>query len=355
MINIKEELFQIDPYSLKKNDKENIFFDHIKKLNAHHIKYCKGYKKIMNFNSYKNMQFNRISDYPFLPALIFKMHSLKSVKTDNSFKEIYSSGTSSNAKSKIYLDSLNSKNQIKVLNILFSKIIGKNRLPMIFAEQKPSEKEINSFNAKAAAIYGFSIFGNERLFLLNKNNEINYSELETFLKKNSNSKFIIFGFTSSIYNNLINKINSKKINFSMENAILIHGGGWKKLENKKISNRLFKKKLESKFKIKKIINYYGTVEQTGSIFFECKCGFFHTSTFSDVIIRNKNLEVENIGKEGLVQLISLLPTSYPGHNILTEDLGTIYGEDDCECGQKGKYFLINGRAKQAELRGCSDV
>ena len=60
-------------------------------------------------------------------------------------------------------------------------------------------------------------------------------------------------------------------------------------------------------------------------------------------------------KKGLIQLFSLLPTSYPGHNILTEDIGEIIGEDNCKCGLKGKYFLVHGRAKEAEIRGCSDV
>ena len=54
-------------------------------------------------------------------------------------------------------------------------------------------------------------------------------------------------------------------------------------------------------------------------------------------------------------MISLLPTSYPGHNILTEDIGEIVGEDNCKCGKKGKYFLVHGRIKEAEIRGCSDV
>ena len=47
------------------------------------------------------------------------------------------------------------------------------------------------------------------------------------------------------------------------------------MENKKISNFLFKKKLFEKLKIRNIINYYGLVEQTGSIFIECeKCESF---------------------------------------------------------------------------------
>ena len=31
------------------------------------------------------------------------------------------------------------------------------------------------------------------------------------------------------------------------------------------------------------------------------------------------------------------------------------GQDNCKCGLKGKYFLVHGRAKEAEVRGCSDV
>ena len=58
---------------------------------------------------------------------------------------------------------------------------------------------------------------------------------------------------------------------------------------------------------------------------------------------------------GLVQLISLLPTSYPGHNIISEDIGEIIGIDDCKCGRLGKYFIIHGRAEKAEIRGCSDT
>ena len=62
----------------------------------------------------------------------------------------------------------------------------------------------------------------------------------------------------------------------------------------------------------------------------------------------------NKGK-GLVQLITPLAQSYPGHNILTEDIGEIFGIDDCKCGRKGKYFKIYGRLEHSEIRGCSDT
>mgnify|MGYP000073311848 CR=1 FL=1 len=79
------------------------------------------------------------------------------------------------------------------------------------------------------------------------------------------------------------------------------------------------------------------------------------ANFSEIIIRNpKDFSIQPHGVEGLVQVISALPKSYPGHSLLTEDIGVIEGED-IDNGWQGKYFRILGRAKKAELRGCSDT
>ena len=47
------------------------------------------------------------------------------------------------------------------------------------------------------------------------------------------------------------------------------------MPTKKNFNNLIKKT----FNISNVHDYYGMVEQTGSIFFECEKGFFHTSIF----------------------------------------------------------------------------
>jgi len=62
-----------------------------------------------------------------------------------------------------------------------------------------------------------------------------------------------------------------------------------------------------------------------------------------------------VGEPGIIQTLSILPLSYPGHSLLTEDEGVIVGEDNCRCGRMGKYFQVLGRIKQAEIRGCSDT
>lgn len=137
---------------------------------------------------------------------------------------------------------------------------------------------------------------------------------------------------------------------------MVHGGGWKKLIEESVDNEIFKQKLGEVCGISKVFNYYGMVEQTGSIYMECEYGRLHASNFSDIIIKNPiDFSTCSIGEKGLVTLMSLIPESYPGHNILTEDLGELTGEDDCPCGRLGKTFKIYGRIRNAEVRGCSDT
>ena len=75
-------------------------------------------------------------------------------------------------------------------------------------------------------------------------------------------------------------------------------------------------------------------------FFECEKGYFHTSIFSDIKIRDKYFSEENYCKKGIVQLISLLPTSYPGHNLLTEDEGIIYGKNKIIVKEKVNFLKL---------------
>ena len=80
------------------------------------------------------------------------------------------------------------------------------------------------------------------------------------------------------------------------------------------------------------------------------------STYSDLIVRRGlDFSVASVGEKGILEVVSLLPESYPGHALLTEDEGALLGVDDCPCGRKGKYFKVFGRIQHAELRGCSDT
>lgn len=352
-----ESIIEKNLCSLENKKRKKLFKKFLAKLTYHHYKNCKKYKKIIdNFKFKIKDKKNRLEDFPMLPVNVFKNFDLMSVNKKKVIKKLVSSGTSGQKLSTIYLDKKNSNDQMKVLTKIMEAVLGQKRLPMLIIDQSPILTNRSVFNAKAAAIFGFSLFGRDYCYLLNKRGEINYKLLNNFLKKYKEENFFIFGFTSLVFENLISKLSTKLVFSDFRNGILMHGGGWKKLEELKIDNKEFKKKLSNKINLNNVYNYYGLVEQTGSIFIESKdCGYFHTSIFSDILIRNNNFEVQEEGKKGLIQLLSLIPTSYPGHNILTEDIGEIKGEDNCKCGLKGKYFLVHGRVKESEVRGCSDV
>ena len=108
--------------------------------------------------------------------------------------------------------------------------------------------------------------------------------------------------------------------------------------------------------IETVRSYYGMAEQTGCICMECACGHLHTSAWSDIIIRReKDYSVCGSGEPGVIQVLTPIALSYPGHSLLTEDRGVLLGEDDCPCGRRGKYFKVLGRLPRAEIRGCSDT
>ena len=337
--------------------KKLVFKKKLKSIILHHYKNCKKYKKILNFLNYNLQKECDLKDHPYLPVNIFKEQDLISVPKKKIYKILNSSGTTNNKLSKIYLDKNNSYNQIKALSSIMVEVLGKNRIPMLIVDNFNEIKDRFKFNAKIAAINGFSIFGKNHTYLLKGDKTINYKLLNDFLLMYGNKPFLIFGFTFNIYENLIIKLNSKKLSTNLSNGIILHGGGWKKMENLKINSKDLKKKIMNKLNIKKIYNYYGLIEQTGSIFLEClNCNCFRTNEYSEVMIRDKNLNILPSGKRGFVLLFSLLPTSYPGHIILTEDVGEIIDNDNnCKNCKDETKFLIHGRFAQSVGRGCSDV
>ena len=332
---------------------QNQFFKEIYKLTKFHYNNSKEYKKIIDFLFPLKIK-KTVESIPFIPAKLFKDLKLKSIPDKEVFKILQSSGTSSGKPSKIYLDKENAKKQTLVLNEIVSEILGKKRVPMLIIDEKKDILDPKKFDAKTAAILGFSLFGSNHHYLI-KDKMIDYNNLNNFLEKYSDSNFFIFGFTSYVYQFLLKKIDTKKIKKDFSKGALIHGGGWKKMEDIKISNEIFKKKLKKKLNLENIFNYYGLIEQTGSIFFECKrCNCFTTSKYSDVLIRDKNFKILENNNKGYIQLLSLLPKSYPGHSILTEDMGEIV-ENNCNLCSGKKKFLVHGRAEKSEIRGCSDV
>ena len=351
-----EDILKVDPYSLSKNDKEKLLNPIFIQLTKHHYKSSLQFRKMMDGIDYILEKDCKYEDLPFLPVRLFKMLDLYSIDKQEIIKTMTSSGTSGQAVSRIFLDKNTASNQTKVLAKIVSSFIGKKRMPMIILDTESVVKDRKLFSARGVGILGFSMFGSKRIYALDENMKIRYDALNQFLEKHKNENIFIFGFTFIIWQHFYKQLIEKKIKLDLSNAILIHGGGWKKLLSESISSDDFKKRLNNVCGINNVHDYYGMVEQTGSIYMECEKGHLHASIFSDIIIRRpSDFSVAEIGEKGIIQVLSILAHSYPGHSLLTEDEGILLGEDDCPCGRKGKYFKFVGRLKNAEIRGCSDT
>ncbi len=354
-----DKILEIAPYSLEKEEKEKLLTKRLVELTESHKEKCPEYGKILDAIGYKKGKVNSYTDLPFLPVRLFKELELKSCKSEDVVKTMTSSGTTGQVVSKIYLDRTTSSNQQKAMVKIVSEFTGSSRMPMIIIDCPGVVKNRAMFSARGAGILGFSIFGSRKIYALDNDMKLDVEGLEGFLEKYGGQKILLFGFTFMIwqhfYKELV-RLKEKGIIFDLSNAILIHGGGWKKLIFEAVEPDGFKSRLRGLCGLDSVHDYYGMVEQTGCIYMQCECGHLHASIFSDVITRRPiDFSLADIGEKGIIQVVSTIPESYPGHSLLTEDEGIIEGIDDCPCGRKGKYFKIIGRLKDAEIRGCSDT
>jgi hypothetical protein len=236
------------------------------------------------------------------------------------------------------------------------EFIGPRRLPMLVIDCRATVANRLKFSARTAGILGFSMFGRDVEFALDDDMSLNEERVSQFTAKHTGQPILLFGFTFIVWLHLLRWLESRNDSLELERGILIHGGGWKQLQSQAVDPQEFKQRLNAVTGISRVHNYYGMVEQTGSIFIECEHGHLHASAWSDVIVRDPiTFTPRSLGQPGLIQLLSVIPRSYPGHSLLSEDEGILLGIDDCPCGRLGAYFNVLGRIQNAETRGCSDT
>ena len=351
-----DNLYNIDPYNLNKDEKEQVLAKNLCELTLRHYQNCPEYKCILDKLNFDVKIEHSTEEIPFIPVRLFKKYDLLSVQKSEIVKTMTSSGTTGQAVSKIYLDTENVRSQTKTLTKIISSFIGKQRLPLLLLDTEAVKKDRSMFSARGAGIIGFSTFGRDVTYALNSKMEIDIPRIQEFLEKYRDETILMFGYTYMIWQFVVNELEKMDKNLKIKDGILFHIGGWKKLKDQAVDVITYNSRINECMGNIKVYNYYGMAEQLGSVFVECEYGHMHCSNYSDVIIRRtKDFSAAKVGEKGLIETVSVLPTSYPGHALLTEDEGEILGIDDCPCGRKGKYFKIHGRIKSAEIRGCSDT
>lgn len=348
-----QALLQQPVYAVPQSEKETMLLPILNTLEDLHRQRCPTYNNIQSGFEHRS---DSLETLPYLAVRLFKHLSLQSIPQEQVFKVLTSSGTTSQTPSQIFLDKETSARQSKVLVKILQETLGRARLPMLIIDSPAILRDKAKFSARAAGIQGMAFFGRDHTYALDENMQVDWAVIESFCQKYAGQPVLLFGFTFMVWQYFVQAIKDSNRRLALPHGIMLHSGGWKNLEAKKVDNAQFKRILRETTGIGKVHNFYGMAEQVGSIFVECEAGHLHSSVFADVIVRNPfDLAPVPRGEQGLIQVISTLPSSYPGHSILTEDLGTVLGVDDCPCGQKGKYFKVSGRLPKTEVRGCSDT
>ena len=349
-----QELLEEEPYGVPQAKKETIFCQMFSELCNWHASHCPSYRRMAEAQNMPKT-FTQLIQLPMVPVQFFKERELLSIPKDEIFKEIHSSGTTGSMPSKIFLDEQTATFQQLTLYRILQEWIGKKRIPMLIIDSPEVLKNRSMFSARGAGILGFSICSSKRFYALDEKMNIKWDVIEQFEREYGDGPVLLFGFTYMVWSCFYQQLKAENRKLHLNQGVLFHGGGWKKMQDQAVSKEEFKNSLKEVTGVKSVCDYYGMAEQTGCIYVECQCGHLHASTYSDVLFRKSDLSLCQVGQEGMIQVLSPMAKSYPGHSILTQDLGVLRGVDDCPCGRKGKYFDITGRIKNSSVRGCSDT
>jgi hypothetical protein len=348
------DLIERPQYTVPQEQKEAALLTELTRLGSHHRERSAEYARLAHVLFPDSTDPRSVGDLPYLPVAIFKERLLSSIPENEVFKVLESSGTTGQTPSRIVLDIETARLQTVALSRVMASVLGPNRLPMILIETPDLIRDRRQFNARAAGLLGMMNFGKNHFYALNTDLEPLVQELKEFLHRFGGQPFLIFGFTFLVWTRFYQPLIDAGLDLS--NGILIHSGGWKKLHEEAVSAVDFRSALRESMGITRVYNFYGMVEQVGSVFLEGDDGFLYPPNFADVIVRDPyTYEELPVGEIGVLEVVSALPRSYPGHCLLTEDLGVVHAVDSSSCRRLGKAFSVLGRIPKAELRGCSDV
>jgi hypothetical protein len=306
---------------------------------------------------------DKISDLPYLPVGVFKTSPpLALVGADDVKRTLSSSATTGQVPSRIVLDAATARRIAKGVTTIIRDFIGPARRPYLVIDTPENLAAQAELGARGAAIQALGSFATEVVSCLhpghNGDSSVDLEKLLACAAKWKDSEVLVYGFTYVIWTNLVQPLQRQGITLDVPNVRVLHSGGWKRLHEQAVTRDAFTRGVASIFGCSpyRVIDYYGMVENVGVIYPDCDHGNKHVPAFADVIVRDPlTLAPVKAGQRGLIQVCSVLPTSFPGFLLLTEDMAEVIDYDGCPCGRRGISFRFAGRAPKAEVRGCGNL
>lgn len=299
---------------------------------------------------------------PYLPVQIFKaLGTQLRVVPEEQIHLALSSSATSGQPSTVLVDQLTAKRQARCMSKVLSACIGSTRRPFLILDVDSSGFGVTR-NARSAAVRAYLTFASQAHYLMVEGQTglaLNEEMLQKIIAELSPKiPVVLFGFTYILYGAVVRRALTTGQSFSLPSgSIVLHIGGWKKLEAEKISRKLFTSHVAEIFGVtgENIIDVYGFTEQMGLNYPDCRCGWKHTPAASRVLVRDPvNHAVLKPEQTGVLEFLTPLPHSYPGTAVLTDDVGVIT-HTPCPYGRGGTRFKVLGRLQKAEPRGCGDI
>jgi len=302
-------------------------------LDIYHFQYRNNlvYKKFCNMICENPMNINEITKIPFLPISFFKTKKILSV--DKFEKVFYSSGTTTNSRSKHFISDLKLYEESFIKN--FKNNYGElNKYTIIALLPNYYENESSSL-----------IYMVEKLIKLTKSNEsgfflddyTNLSKKLNQLDSKNDRKTILIGVPYA----LLDLLDFNQ--FCFNNTIIMETGGMKGRRKELVRNELHEK-LKSGFGVNQIHSEYGMTELLSQAYSKGN-GVFSTPAWMKVLIRDVN-DAQNLNfnkKSGAINIIDL--ANYNSCSfIATDDMGKFVSESE---------FEVIGRIDNSDVRGCN--
>ena len=361
---ITAQLLSMPPYE-QSAEADKLYMQALQEELQSHYDHNEAYRQFCNRKGFDpHMPLTDIAQIPPVAVSVFKElgFSLASVPKEDIRLRLQSSATSGTP-STIVVDKETSRRQAKAMVKVMQEVIGRERKPFLVMDIDPRSEFKALLGARFAAITGYLNFASQAAYFLKANeNRVSYFDVEAMQEYlqtiPTEQPVVVFGFTYILYSQVLKALQASNVKLHLpKGSKIIHIGGWKKLESEKVEKSLFNKQLSEVFGIEPtdVVDIYGFTEQMGLNYPDCPCGCKHTSNYVRVLVRDtQTREVLPAGKEGMLEFISPVPHSYPGNAVLTDDLGYILDEP-CPCGRGGTRFVVTGRLKKAEIRGCGDI
>jgi len=358
-----DRILSIPPYSQPPEEREANLLKLLKEELDYACSRHRGYENYIQQWPVDFRSAGQVADLPFLPVGILKANPPLSFVGPNEVKRtLTSSATTSQLPSRVVLDASTARRMTKGVVNIVRDFIGPNRRPYLVVDTPDFMRIGAALGARGAAIQGLHPFSSQTTCCLNLNERgdltLDQQKLREFAESHRDDEVLVYGFTFILWNHLVKPLLTAGIFLDLPNVRILHSGGWKRLQDQAVEKNVFNEQLALVFGCSPecIIDFYGMVESVGVIFPDCTEGNKHGPAFGDVIVRNpRTLEPVAAGEHGIVQVCSILPTSFPGNLLLTEDLAQVIAYDGCPCGRRGISFRFAGRIPKAELRGCGNL